>query len=60
MARRSVPAKQKKIRSDLFKYTAKICAFIDVGKLDDAQQWARVLQEKLIELNLLVDNRPKR
>ena len=59
MARRSRPGKHKSLRSELATYTAKICAFLEVGKVDEARQWATIMQSKLIEMNLLVDTRPK-
>lgn len=51
--------KNKSLRSQLSTYTAKICAFMECGKLDEARQWATIMQNKLIELNLLVDNRAR-
>lgn len=49
--------KNKSLRSELSTYTAKICAFMECGKIDDARQWAAIMQSKLIEMNLLVDTR---
>lgn len=49
--------KQKSIRSNCSTYLAKTMAYLECGKIDEARQWATVLQNKLIELNLLVDNR---
>lgn len=48
--------KNKSIRAQLAQCTAKICAYMEVNKLDEARQWATILQQKLIEMNLLVDN----
>lgn len=60
MARKSKPKeKNRSLRSELSTYTAKICAFMECGKLDEARQWATIMQNKLIELTLLVDNRKK-
>jgi len=50
-------AKKKSIRSDCSTYLAKTMAYLECGKLDEARQWATTLQNKLIELQLLVDNR---
>lgn len=52
-------AKNKSLRAQLSRCTGKICSYMDLGRLDEARQWATILQQKLIELNLLVDN-PKR
>ena len=38
-------------------YLAKTMAYYELGKLEDARQWATILQQKLIDLTLLVDNR---
>ena len=32
-------------------------AFMELGRMDEARQWADMLQRKLIELGLLVDMR---
>lgn len=53
-------SKNKSLRSQLSQCTAKICSYMEVNKLDDARQWATILQQKLIELNLLVDTTPAR
>lgn len=47
--------KNKSVRSQLSQCTAKICAYMEVNKLDEARQWASILQQKLIEMDLLVD-----
>ena len=49
--------KKTSIRSDCSKYLAKTMAYFALGRMDEARQWAAVLQQKLIELNLLVDMR---
>lgn len=51
--------KKKSLRSQLSQCTAKICSYLEVGKIDEARQWASILEEKLIELNLLVDKPPR-
>lgn len=51
--------KRKSLRSELSQCTAKICAFMEVGKFDEARQWATILKNKLIELGLLIDNLPQ-
>lgn len=47
---------KKSLRSQIGQYTGKICSYVELGRLDEARQWATILQQKLIELNLLVDN----
>jgi len=34
-------------------------AFMELGRMDEARQWADMLQRKLIELGLLVDMRAR-
>lgn len=52
-------AKKKTIRSDCSRYLAKVMVFYELGRIDEARQWAAILQQKLIELNLLVDTRAR-
>jgi len=49
--------KKKSTRSECSTYLAKAMAYMEVNKLDDARTWAAVLQQKLIDLTLLIDNR---
>lgn len=49
--------KKKTTRSECSTYLAKAMAYMEVGKLEDARTWATILQQKLIDLTLLVDNR---
>ena len=51
-----VRRKNKSLRSELATCTAKICAYMEVGKVCEARQWASILESKLKELGLLVDN----
>ena len=51
--------KKKSIRSDCSTYLAKSMAFMELGRMDEARQWADMLQRKLIELGLLVDIRAR-
>ena len=51
--------KNKSLRSQLATCTAKICSYMEVGKIPEARQWATILQQKFIELNLLIDNPPR-
>lgn len=48
--------KPKSTRSKLLTSVAKICAYMECGKMDEAKQWATILQRDLISLGLLVDN----
>jgi len=50
--------KKRTLRSELAQCTAKICSYMEVNKIDEARQWAGILEAKLIELNLLVDKPP--
>ena len=51
--------KKKSIRSDCSTYLVKSMAFMELGRMDEARQWADMLQRKLIELGLLVDMRAR-
>ena len=47
--------KRRTMRSELLTHVAKICAYVECGKLCEARQWASTLQLYLIQTGLLVD-----